>query len=102
MKQDANAAADKAEEAAEEEDAKEKYEGEAKEGIKGSSEEDSSDEDEEEEEEQTMEERDARIRQEAKDELLKELQAAGGASAAVSMRVTHTLCMPHTVLLTFS
>ena len=47
---------------------------------------------EEEEEEETMEERDARIRQEAKDELLKELQAAGGASAVVSVSVTRTLC----------
>jgi hypothetical protein len=57
------------------------------------------------EEEETMEERDARIRQEAKDELLKELQAAGGASAAVSVSVTHTVLLisvwhSHTVLLT--
>ena len=46
--------------------------------------------DDEEEEEETLEKRDARIRREAKDELLKEMQAAGGASAAVS--VSLTLC----------
>jgi len=108
VKQEANAAAEQAEEAAEKEGAKEKYKGEAKEGIADDDEEDAIDDDEEEEEEETQEDRDARLREEGRQELLLELQAAGGASATVSLHVslkrcaclTHciaNLCMPHTL-----